>query len=369
MSRLIYLTPLLLFLPVFLGLAFGGWWVWALPALVFGLLPLADQLHLGTTENLSEQGEQRALADRFFTGVLVVSLPLQVLMLVAFFWQVSAGALVGAELVGLTLSVGLLCGGVGINVGHELGHRREPALQAVAQALLTTSLYNHFFIEHNRGHHRRVATPDDPASAQRGEWVYGFWLRSVPGGWSSAWELERSRLERAGLPVWSWQNQMVRLQGAQLAAMIAVGAVFGPLALGLWVVTSLCGALLLETVNYLEHYGLARERAAHGGYERVQPHHSWNSNRPFGRLLLFDLTRHSDHHANATRPYQVLRHFEQAPQLPFGYTGGILLALFPPLFVRVMDGALDRWHAHQPRGSSSSSASASVARTSSLASA
>jgi alkane 1-monooxygenase len=343
MSRLIYLAPLLLFVPVYLALVLGGAWAWVLPVMIWGVVPLADQLHRGSTENLSEAGEAQVADDPFYTWVLYAALPLQLVALGAYLVQVSGGQLVGHELVGLTLSVGMLCGGVGINVGHELGHRREPLSQHVAQALLTTSLYNHFFIEHNRGHHRRVATPEDPASARRGESVYTFWLRTVPGGWRSAWELENTRLERLGRPWWSWESQMVRLQAVQVAAVTLVLVALGPVALAGWLVASLVGALLLETVNYLEHYGLERERSAHGGYERVQPHHSWNSNRPFGRLLLFDLTRHSDHHAHATRPYQVLRHFEQAPQLPFGYTGGILLALVPPLFQRAMDRALAEW--------------------------
>jgi alkane 1-monooxygenase len=154
---------------------------------------------------------------------------------------------------------------------------------------------------------------------------------------ASAWHLENERLRARGARVLSWQNEMIRLTFFQVAFVAAAGLLFGPVAMGGLLLAALTGALLLETVNYIEHYGLLRRQLPDGRYERVQPHHSWNSNHPLGRIVLFDLTRHADHHANARRKYQVLRHFDDAPQLPMGYPGMILLALVPPLFFAIMN--------------------------------
>jgi len=191
-----------------------------------------------------------------------------------------------------------------------------------------SALYPHFFVEHNRGHHTHVATPLDPASAQRGLWIVVFWPRSIVGGFLSAWALDRREVLRG----WAWVSLV----------WIGVLLAFGPFAALSWVCVGAVGILLLETVNYLEHYGLKRMRLSNGRYERTRPCHSWNANHPLGRALLFDLTRHSDHHAHPGRPYQVLRSFEDAPLLPTGYPGMILLSLFPPLFFRVMHPHLER---------------------------
>ncbi len=347
MPHQLFLLPLALYLPAFAAMALGGLWVWAVPAFAFGLVPLAELLLPGTEDNRTEAEEQEALSERAFDLVLYAAVPLQILLLLTFLGRVSMGDLSAAESVGMLLTMGIASGTYGINVAHELGHRRSPMEQRLAQILLATTLYMHFFVEHNRGHHRRVATQEDPASSRRGETVYAFWLRSITGGWRSAWQLENSRLERQGSPWWSWDNQVLRFHVIQGGLLLVVATVFGPVALGAWILTSIGGWLTLETVNYLEHYGLRRQRKAHGGYERVCPTHSWNTNRPLGRLLLFDVTRHSDHHANPTRPYPVLRHHHHAPQLPYGYPMLMVLALVPPLFHAVMDPALQDWETRQ----------------------
>lgn len=342
MHPLVYSAPLWLLPPSFAAMLVGGPLVWLVPVVTFGILPVVDQLSRGTHHNPADDEAAARLADGRFDALLIAVVPAQVALLLLFLTQVSRGALTGADLVGATATMGIACGVYGINVAHELGHRTSRTHQRLAQVLLLTSLYLHFFVEHNRGHHRRVATPDDPASARRGETVYAFWLRSIPGSWRHAWQLENDRVQRAGQPWWSWDNQMVRFTTVEVTAVAVVGFAFGPWALLHGLAAAALGALLLETVNYLEHYGLTRNLIEHGVYERVRPAHSWTSDRPAGRAFLFDLTRHADHHAHAARPFSVLRHFDEAPELPMGYPAMILLALVPPLFFAVMDPALDQ---------------------------
>jgi alkane 1-monooxygenase len=241
------------------------------------------------------------------------------------------------ELVGMTLTMGVSCGVLGINVAHELGHRSRKAEQFMAKLLLLSSLYMHFFIEHNRGHHKNVSTEEDPASAPYGMALYPFIVRSVVRGWLGAWKLEARRLEREGRPVWSLRNEMLRFQLIQFGSCAAVLLAFGWKGLTGFVLAAILGWILLEVVNYIEHYGLRRRKKENGHYERVLPGHSWNSDHPVGRLLLFELTRHSDHHYLASRPYQVLRHFDESPQLPAGYPAMMILATIPPLWFRVMN--------------------------------
>lgn len=303
---------------------------------VFGAFPLLELFLHGTDQNLDDDAEKEEWQDRLYAWLLYAMVPIQYGLLGVYLWRVSTGAYAGIEWLGATSAMGIACGVLGINVAHDLGHRRKKHEQRMAKALLVTSLYAHFFIEHNRGHHARVATEDDPASARYGEWLFAFLPRSIVGGWRSAWELENTRLSKRGAHWFSWHNEMLRLQTIQLLAVVGVGLVLGPWAAVAYLAVAAIGALLLETVNYVEHYGLTRERQDNGRYERVLPIHSWNSNHPVGRAVLFELTRHSDHHANARRPYQVLRHFDESPQLPTGYPGMVVLAWFPPIWFAVM---------------------------------
>jgi alkane 1-monooxygenase len=238
--------------------------------------------------------------------------------------------------------MGVACGALGINVAHELGHRVKALDRALSKTLLASSLYMHLIIEHNLGHHRHVSTDQDPASAERGISLYRFLPRSIWGGLRSAWRLEAERLAAAGLAFWSPANEMIRFTLIQLGLLAAVYAIFGLPGLLGYLMTAAVGIGLLETVNYIEHYGLRRQKKASGRYERVMPHHSWNSSHPYGRLMLYELTRHSDHHYLASRPYQILRHFEEAPQMPAGYPAMVLLATVPPLWFAVMNPRVDR---------------------------
>ena len=236
----------------------------------------------------------------------------------------------------------MACGILGINAAHELGHRSSMYERVMSKMLLLTSLYMHFYIEHNRGHHKNVSTDEDPASGRKGEAVYNFYIRSIIGSWFSAWRLESSKLKKNKKKSWSIYNEMLHFQLLQLALIIAIAYIYNWQTMLFFIGSAVIGIHLLETVNYIEHYGLRRKKNG-DQYERAMPIHSWNSNHPLGRLMLLELSRHSDHHYLASRKYQLLRHHEESPQMPTGYPGMLLLALVPPLWFRVMDKEIEKY--------------------------
>jgi alkane 1-monooxygenase len=264
-----------------------------------------------------------------------LQVPLQAALLCLALWLLPS--LSPLEQVVFALAVGTVTGGIGITVAHELGHRASRFDRALARVLLVSVGYGHFHVEHNRGHHVRVATPDDPASAPRGMTVYQFILRSVSGGLRHAWRLEAIRMaahERSVLHPANWVLTGTLLW---LALVLAAGFGFGPAAALFLVAQALCAVVLLEIVNYIEHYGLQRRRLANGRPEPVAPHHSWNADFTISNWLLFNLQLHSDHHAHVQRPFEALRTMPQAPQLPAGYPTLVLVALLPPLWFALMD--------------------------------
>lgn len=318
------------------GLLGHGAWAWMLPIHAFLWVPVVELFTPTRADRLSEEEEELALADPVFDALLYVIVPMQWALLALFLFQVGEPGLAWWEIAGRIATMGILCGIYGINVAHELGHRVKRWERDMARALLLTSLYMHFIIEHNRGHHRRVATPDDPASARYGETIYAFWLRSVVFSFLSAWRIEAERLRKAGHRPYGLRNEMLHALLWQGALLAAIGWWFGAATLLAFLGAAGIGILLLETVNYIEHYGLRRQRIEGGSYRRVMHVHSWNSDHHLGRMTLFELTRHSDHHWKASRKYQVLQSHADAPQLPAGYPGMMLLSLVPPLFFRVV---------------------------------
>lgn len=332
-----YLLGYIVPLGGFIAIYHGGLRSYIVPVVAFIILPLLEIILPQVRNNFTTREEDSKVANKFFDWLLYLNVPLQYGLLFFFLYRVSFTTLEVYEIIGMTLSMGICCGVLGINVAHELGHRLAKGEQNLAKMLLITSLYMHFYIEHNRGHHKNVSTDLDPASARKNEWLYAFWFRSVINGWISAWKLEQLRLERIGGKVWSWKNEMLRFQVYQLIFIAAIFIAFGPVGGLLFLASALIGILLLETVNYVEHYGLRRKEIEPGIYEKIKPEHSWNSDHILGRIMLYELTRHSDHHYKATRKYQVLRHFENSPQLPLGYPGSIVLSLFPPVWFMVMN--------------------------------
>ncbi|MBF6374646.1 alkane 1-monooxygenase [Nocardia farcinica] len=315
-----------------------GWEVlwWVGPIIVLVIIPVLDWLVGEDGTNPRDEDYELLSNDRYYRWCTYLFLPVQLIGLV-----IAAAMWAGDELsfvdkLGLATTLGLVSG-IGINAAHELGHRVEHLERWLAKIALAQSAYGHFFVEHNRGHHVRVATPDDPASARFGESLYEFLPRSVAGGFRSAVALESERLARKGKRWWSPHNHILQAWSMTVVLFGGLMLVFGWQILGWLVLQAVIGAALLETVNYVEHYGLLRERRPDGRWARCSPRDSWNSDRLVTNIFLFHLQRHSDHHANPGRRYQTLRSCDVAPQLPAGYASMIVFAAIPPLWRAVMD--------------------------------
>jgi alkane 1-monooxygenase len=341
-----YLWLLAAAVPTFVYLSWLGvqltglnvfWWTG--PIVAFVVIPTADHLIGPDSENPPDSVLAWLENDRFYRWATYLYLPNQYLSLAFACWLWAGGGWVTmgfTDKLGLLVMVGLT-GGLAINVAHDLGHTREERERRLSKIALAQTCYGHFFVEHNRGHHVRVATAEDPASARFGESLYAFIPRSVVGGCRSAWGLEATRLARMNKSSWTFRNEVLNAWGLSILLFFMLSLWFRPVVLPWLIGQAIVGFCLLETVNYLEHYGLRRQKLPNGRYERVLPAHSWNSSTIIANVLLFQLQRHSDHHANPLRSYQTLRHVDEAPQLPSGYSGMLLLALFPPLWRHVMD--------------------------------
>src|SRR4051794_6838740 len=309
------------------------------PALVFGLFPVLDLAIGSDATNPPDSVIKHLEQDRYYRWCTYAFLPLQYTGLVLGCWFWAYGDLSVVDQFGLALTVGTVAG-IGINTAHELGHKRASMERWLSKVALAQSGYGHFFIEHNRGHHVRVATPEDPASSRFGESFYAFLPRTVSGSLRSSWELETERLARDGRKPWTIKNDILNAWAMSIVLFATLIAIFGTEVIPYLAIQAVIGFSLLEVVNYLEHYGLLRQKRDDGRYERTRPDHSWNSNNVASNVLLYHLQRHSDHHANPTRRFQSLRHFDEAPQLPTGYAGMVVLACVPPLWRRVMDPRL-----------------------------
>ena len=309
------------------------------PIIFFVLFPLLDVMIGKDSSNAPDSVLAYLEEDKYYRYVVYAFIPVQYAGLIFSCWLWAYGGLTVFESVGLALTVGIV-GGLAINTAHELGHKRDKLEKWASKVALAQTFYGHFFIEHNRGHHVRVSTPEDPASSRLGENFYEFWPRTVKGSLTSAYGIEKKRLGRLGLHTWDIRSDLVNAWLMSFVLFGALIAVFGWVVLPYLVIQMFVGFSLLELVNYLEHYGLLRQKLDDNRYERCQPCHSWNSNEVASNVFLFHLQRHSDHHAHPTRRYQTLRHFDEAPELPSGYTTMILVALVPPLWRHVMDQRL-----------------------------
>ncbi len=316
----------------------GALWFYG-PVLIFAVFPLLDLLVGLDASNPPDSVIKWLEQDRYYRWCTYAFLPLQYAGLIFACWMWSHGGLTTLESVGLSLTVAMVAG-VAINTAHELGHKRASSERWLSKVALAQTGYGHFFVEHNRGHHVRVATPEDPASSRMGESFYEFLPRTVIGSLRSALEIEREHLQRDGHRFWSLRNDILNAWPMTVVLFGGLALAFGPVVLPYLLIQAAIGFSLLEVVNYLEHYGLLRQTRADGRYERTRPEHSWNSNNVASNVLLYHLQRHSDHHANPLRRYQSLRHFDEAPQLPTGYAGMIVAAAIPPLWRRIMDRRL-----------------------------
>ena len=340
----VYTTPIVILFSLW---ASGIWSFFAL-FFIFGLIPLTELFTNGSTYNLNGEEEEQVKRNIVFDLIIYLLVPIQCVILVYYLIQVSDESLPLYTRIGLTTAYGLACGGLGINGAHELGHRHTWYEQLMSKLLLLSTLYMHFFIEHNRGHHKHVSTDLDPASSRYNEIIYAFFFRSIIGGWRSAWRLEETKMKLQNKRVWSWHNEMLRFQIIQIALVTTVALIFGFNTMLFFIAGATIGILILETVNYIEHYGLRRLKVG-DGFERTKPIHSWNSNHPIGRILLLEVTRHSDHHYISSKKYQTLKHFDNSPQMPTGYPGMMVLALIPPLWFRIMNKRIEESGATPPQ--------------------
>ena len=332
-----YASPLIIYIGAIHSFNVTGWQVWMPLIYAWIIIPLTELLLRPDSSNMNAAEEELAKADKSYDALLYLMVVLQYVALYKFLFAMSHDTMTWVDIAGRIWVMGLLCGTIGINVGHELGHRVNVFEQTLAKMLLLTSLYMHFYIEHNRGHHKRVATPEDPSSARYGEWIYTFYFRTIIFSYLSAWHIANNETKKKGKPVISLHNEMIQFHLIQIAFVTLIFFIFGWLGIIYFFAAAMIGILLLETVNYIEHYGLQRKQIDDGRYERAMPEHSWNSDHVIGRLMLFELSRHSDHHYLASRKYQLLRHHDNSPQMPTGYPGMMILSLVPPVWFWVMN--------------------------------
>ncbi|MGB1562275.1 MAG: fatty acid desaturase [Sinimarinibacterium flocculans] len=339
------LVPVLALIGLGLHQSLGwGAFTWSGVILLYGIIPLLDWLVGADRNNPPESAVAHLENDRYYRAIVYAYLPAQYAVTVLGAWVAVTGDLAVWEYAGLVLTVGAI-NGIGINTAHELGHKKESLDRWLAKLTLAPVAYGHFFIEHNKGHHKNVATPDDPASSKMGESFWAFLPRTMSGSLRSAWDIEKQRLARNGKRVWSADNENLQAWGMSVLLFGALTAWLGWPALLFLGLQAFYGASLLEVINYIEHYGLLRQRLPSGRYERCAPRHSWNSNHIVTNLFLYQLQRHSDHHANPTRRFQALRHFDESPQLPSGYASMLILAYIPWLWFRQMDPLVAKHYA------------------------
>jgi alkane 1-monooxygenase len=348
-----YTLPALIVLSYYLG---SPSWTFAGFVYVYVIVPVLDELIGKDPHNVIRTDFETLTEDIYFDILVYSNVYIQFGLLFWGSYVLVFDNLTIVQSIGLMLSLGVFSAGI-INIAHELGHRQSPIAKFHSKMALMSVSYMHFFIEHNRGHHVHVATPQDPATSRKGQTIFQFWIQSVVGSYRSAWQIETKRLAREDKPIWSSHNEMIRfailplLFCGILTAFCYILITNNSQLITLWfvpvffIVQSIIAFLSLECVNYIEHYGIVRKEISSGKYERVNPLHSWNANHLISNLMLFQLQRHSDHHAFAARPYQVLRHFDESPQLPFGYPVMIMMSLVPPFWFRLMDNRLESWQA------------------------
>ena len=329
--------PIFPLMGVFIFYRTGAEWTLCLPLMInYSLMPLLDWLIGSDSNNPPEELVPQLEADKYYRYLTYLTVPLHFVALFIFAYVVGTNDLSWWSILVTAIIAGGYSG-LGINTAHELGHKQTGIEKLLAKITLAVPAYGHFCVEHNRGHHVLVATTDDPASSRLGESIYAFTLREIPGTFKRGWELEKSRLQKQGKSSWSIDNDILQSYAMSAVLQGALIYAFGWIMVPFLAVHNFWAWYQLTSANYIEHYGLLREKKDNGRYERCQPYHSWNANFIMTNLALFHLQRHSDHHANPTRRYQSLRNFKDIPELPNGYYGMYLLAYIPWLWYRVMD--------------------------------
>ena len=346
MKRLKYLFVFILPLGVYLAFNKDGWSTFSPIVFTFVLIPIMEIFLKPNNKNFDQETMLMEKNSRFYDWILYLAVPIQLLMLSSFLYVIELTPILTISYFGKVFAMGLLCGVMGINIGHELGHRSSKWDQFLGEILLLSSLNTHFLPYHNEGHHREVATPNDAATAKIDQTLFSFWITSHFGSYFKAWKIENKRMKKSGKFIFSLSNKMIVYSIANVVLIYGIYYFFDAKVLLAFILAAVIGILLLETVNYIEHYGLLRHKNESGRYERVKHWHSWNSDHQIGRLMLFNLSRHSDHHYKASKKYQVLESLPESPQMPTGYPGMMMLAMIPPLWFSIMNKKLD--HIYTP---------------------
>ncbi|MEO6365463.1 MAG: alkane 1-monooxygenase [Luteimonas sp.] len=339
----VFVVPALMPVAAWLGVRLGhaDAMTWFPLFFLFVLLPLIDYA-LGHDPRNPDADLAAALErDGWFRMVTLLALPVHFAVLAWSAWHFAHAGFSVLGMAGWCLSQGIVGGVLAINVAHELIHKDTRLERAAGGMLLASVGYHGFKIEHVRGHHVHVSTPADASSARFGQSVWHFLPRALLRNTANAWRLELQRLSRIGLPWWHARNEMLGWSALWLVLAVAFTYSLGWTGLAFFVAQGFFAACALEIVNYIEHYGLERRLGPDGRFERTTHLHSWNSDYALSNLFLFHLQRHSDHHEAPRRRYQALRHHADSPQLPGGYAAMLVLALFPPLWFRLVDPRIE----------------------------
>ena len=337
MRDLKYLAAFSIPITAFIGIWLKDIWVFLTPFYTFICIPLIELVLPQGTENYSEEIKEKRLSRTIFDWLLYLNILIVFGLLAYVFFEIVSTPIEKSETIGLCISVGIVLGVNGINVAHELGHRKTKIERLLGKLLLLPSHYMHFYIEHNFGHHLHAATKEDPATARYNQSLYSFWLSSVFRQYVSAWRIQLKLLKNNKRHFLSIKNDMLWYVVIQVGFLFVINYFFGLIVLLFAIASGVVGFLLLETVNYIEHYGLLRLKLKNGRYERVREIHSWNSNHVVGRIVLYELTRHSDHHYRSSKKYQILKYHDVSPEMPYGYPTSMVLSLIPPLWFSIMN--------------------------------
>ena len=336
-----YLMAFSVPLSVFISIYFREIFSYTATLYVFIFIPIVELFLPTHLSAFSEHESKSRLKDRFFDWLLYLNVPIVYISLFYGFYSFSYFDMQPYEYLGFALSLGILLATNAVNVAHELGHRNNSFDIFMTRLLLLPCLYMHFTMEHNFGHHKNVATELDPATAKKGQTLYHFWITSVFGQYKNAWQIQLRLLKNKKASFVSLENNLLLFMIYQVLYLTTIFTLFGKETLVLAFLVGVISFLFLETINYIEHYGLRRKKTG-DKYERVQNIHSWNSDHIMGRIILYELTRHSDHHFRASKKYQVLESLEDSPRLPFGYPMSMLLAFVPPLWFAYMHPILGK---------------------------
>ena len=337
MRDLKYLFAYTIPLSTFVSFYLGGYFSFFTLGYAFIIIPLLELLLNETDRKYSDLEKDSRLKNLLFDIMLYLNLPIVFILLIYGLNKLTINTYETYEIIGLLFSLGILLATNAINVGHELGHRKNIFDRTLSKILFLPCLYMHFYLEHNLGHHKNVGTDEDPATAKYNQSLFHFWVQSVIKQYFNAWSIQLKLLKIEERNFFSIKNDMFYYIILQLLYLLGLFNLFGLSAVFYGVTIAVISFLFLETINYIEHYGLKRNRLPSGRYERVEKFHSWNSNHIVGRIVLYELTRHSDHHYKSSKKYQILENINESPQLPFGYPTSMLLSFFPPLWFYVMN--------------------------------